>query len=77
MTFKKTVKGEGIRQAKLFISKQLSEAWLVELKKFDSKRLRLVVTDTGELITISLKCVSVGGLQMLPRQEDNDRAPPI
>ena len=39
----KTVKEEGIRQAKLLISEQLSEAWLVELRKFDSKWLRLVV----------------------------------
>ena len=31
------------KAAKLLISKQLSEAWLVELKKFDSKQLRLVV----------------------------------
>ena len=44
MTLKKTVEGPRIRQAKLLISNQLSEAWLVEIRKFESNRLRLVVS---------------------------------
>ena len=32
-----------MRQAKLLIGKHLSEAWLVELRKFDRRQLRLTV----------------------------------
>ena len=43
MTLKRWQEKKGLRQAKLLIGEHLSEAWLVELRKFDRRQLRLAV----------------------------------